>query len=462
MGNLCAPRRLAAGGRALCARLVASHALPYAMGLSVASGALAGIAPALLASRADLVEGLKAGGRGMSASRGRQRIRGTLVVTEMVLAVVLLVGAGLMVNGVQRLAEPGPNIHPEKVLTLWMNLPETRYPKPQQQARFQDDVLHRFASLPGVRSAALASALPYASPPSEVIFAIEGRAVPPAGTEPSGERAAVSAAYFENLRIQLQKGRLFDDRDRDGAPSVAIVSQHLARRYFAGEDPVGRRVRLGPADAKNPWCTIVGVVADIRRNPWDHEIDPVIYQPFRQAPGQRAYFVLRTAGDPLALVGAARAEVARVDPDQPVQDIRTYRKTMDHALVGLVYVASMMAVFGVIALLLSAAGVYGVMACSVAERAREIGLRMALGAQDRDVVWMVGRWGVLLTAGGLALGIPAAFGLAGLLKNLVYGVGAHDLLVRRRNLRAVRRGHAGLLPARAPRSVGGPHRDAAD
>jgi putative ABC transport system permease protein len=120
--------------------------------------------------------------------------------------------------------------------------------------------------------------------------------------------------------------------------------------------------------------------------------------------------------------------VARVDPDQPVQDIRTYRKTMDHALVGLVYVASMMAVFGVIALLLSAAGVYGVMACSVAERAREIGLRMALGAQDRDVVWMVGRWGVLLTAGGLALGIPAAFGLAGLLKNLVYGVGAHDLV----------------------------------
>src|ERR1019366_7457837 len=138
-------------------------------------------------------------------------------------------------------------------------------------------------------------------------------------------------------------------------------------------------------------------------NPWDHEIFSAIYRPFRRAPSQRVHFLPHTSGDPLALLGAARAQVAPVDPDQPVQDIRTYRKTMDHALVGLVYVASMMAVFGVIALLLSAAGVYGVMACSVAERAREIGLRMALGAQDRDVVWMVGRWGVLLTAGGLAL-----------------------------------------------------------
>ena len=143
-----------------------------------------------------------------------------------------------------------------------------------------------------MQSAALASALPYASPPSDVIFAIEGRAVPQPGTELGGERAAVSAAYFQNLRIQLQKGRLFDDRDSEGAPNVAIVSQHLAQRYFAGEDPVGRRLRLGPVDAKNPWCTIVGVVADIRRNPWDHEIIPAIYQPFRQAPGQRVHFLL--------------------------------------------------------------------------------------------------------------------------------------------------------------------------
>jgi putative ABC transport system permease protein len=217
------------------------HALAYAIAISVASAALAGIAPAWLASKTDLVEGLKEGGRGTSGGRSRQRVRGMLVVTEIVLALVLLIGAGLMVNGVQHLVEPGPNIHPESVLTIRINLPESRYPQREQQARFQDEVLRAFASLPGVESAALVTALPYAGSGDGATFTIEGRPAPQPGTEPSGQLQAVSAGYFQNLRIQLRNGRLFDDRDGDGAPRVAIVSQRLARRYFTGQEPVGRR-----------------------------------------------------------------------------------------------------------------------------------------------------------------------------------------------------------------------------
>lgn len=402
------------------------RALAYAIGAALASGALAGLAPAWLASRTGLAEGLKEGGRGTPGGRSRQRIRGMLVVTEIVLAVVLLIGAGLMVNGVQHLVEPGPDIHPENVLTMRMNLPESRYPRAEQQARFQEEVLRAFAALPGVESAALATALPYAGYGGDSTFTIEGGPASRPGAEPSGQLQAVSADYFRNLRIRLQNGRPFDERDGEGAPRVAIVSEHLARRYFTGQDPIGRRLRIGPADSDNPWFTIVGVVADIRSDPWDHNIDPVIYRPFRQAPLGSAQFLLRTGGDPLGLAAAARAEVARIDPNQPVRDIKTYRTAMDDRLVGLRYVASMMAVFGVLALLLAAVGVYGVTSYSVAERVHEIGLRRALGAQNRDVVWMVGRVGLLLTLCGLALGVTAAFGLAGLLENLVLGVGAYD------------------------------------
>ena len=402
------------------------HTLAYAVIVAVASGALAGLAPAWLAPRAGLAEGLKEGGRGTPGGRSRQRIRGMLVVAEIVLAVVLLIGAGLMVNGVQHLVEPVPDIRPEKALTMRISLPESRYPRAEQQARFQDQVLRAFASMPGVESATLATGLPYASYGGGTTFTIEGGPAPRPGAEPNGQLQAVSAGYFQNLRIHLRNGRLFDERDGEGAPRVAIVSERLARRYFAGQDPIGRRLRTASADSENAWFTIVGVVADIRSDPWDHNIDPVIYRPFRQAPQGSAQFLLRTAGDPNGLAAAARAQIARIDPNQPVRDVKTYRTAMDDRLVGLRYVASMMAVFGVMALLLAAVGVYGVMSYSVAERVHEIGLRRALGAQNRDVVWMVGRVGLLLTLCGLALGVTAAFGLAGLLENLVLGVGAYD------------------------------------
>ena len=308
------------------------HALAYAIGLSVGSGALAGIAPAWIASKTDLSKDLRQGGRGISSGRSRQRIRGTLVATEMVFAVVLLIGAGLMVKGVQHLGEPAPNIHPEEVLAFRISLPESRYPKPQQQARFQDQTLNALTSLPRVESVALASTLPYVSASTDVTFTIEHRPVPKPGDEPSGQRQVVSASYFRNVHIRLENGRLFDGRDGDGALPVAIISQYLARHYFVGEDSVGKRVRLGRPGSTNPWLTIVGIVSDIRHNPWDPAMYPVIYQPFWQAPSRISHFLLRTAGDPRDLIAAARAEVARIDPDQPVQDIKSYAEAIDDEL----------------------------------------------------------------------------------------------------------------------------------
>jgi putative ABC transport system permease protein len=344
----------------------------------------------------------------------------------MVLTVVLLIGAGLMVSGVQRLAEPGRDIHPERSLTLRIDLPESRYPLPQQRAHIQEELLNAFASLPGAGSVAFGNWLPYAMSSGAMPFTVEEQ--PPArpGTEPTAQMQVVGGAYFQNLNIRLERGRLFDDRDGAGAPPVAIVSEHLARRFFPGQDPLGKHLRADLRTTPGKPATIVGVVADIRLDPWDHAIDPVIYRPFRQSPKGAAQFLVRTSGDPQALIPAAREQVARIAPNQPVRDIMTYAKVIDDSLVGLRYVASMMAVFGVIGLLLSAAGIYGVMAYSVSERRHEIGVRMTLGARSTDIVWMLGRWGLTLTGVGLGIGVPAAFGLASLLANLLFGVGAYD------------------------------------
>lgn len=402
------------------------HALFYALGVSAAAGIAAGVAPAWFASQTNLVDMLKAGGRGASGTRARRRIRSVLVASQIALTVVLLIGASLMVRGVQHLAEPGQDIHPESVLTLHLELPESRYQKPEQRVRFQEQLLAAFGALPGAGPAAFGSWLPYAVYGGGAPFTVEEQPPPRPGAEPTALLQVVGGAYFQNLRIGLERGRWFDQRDGEGAPEAAVISDHLARRYFPGEDPLGKHLRIGARHAPGKPAVIVGVVADIRLNPWDHDIEPVVYRPFRQAPDRFVHFFLRTTRDPHALMAAAREQVTRLDPDQPVRDIMTYAKVIDDNLVGLRYVATMMAVFGAIGLLLSAAGIYGVMAYSVSERTREIGLRMALGARATTVVWMLGRWGLTVTGVGLAVGVSAALGLANLLQNMLFGVGMYD------------------------------------
>ncbi len=397
-------------------------ALVYALGLSVAAGIVSGVAPAWFGSRTNLVDTLKTGGRGTTGNRSRQRIRSVLVVSEMVLTAVLLIGAGLMVSGVRSLAEPGRDLHPESALTLRIDLPDSRYAKAGQRARMQEDLLSAFSSLPGVSSVAFGNRLPYAGSGPAAAFTIQEQPVPRPGTEPAAQMQVIGGAYFETLRIRPEQGRLFDRRDGAGAPKVAIISEHLARRYFAGLDPLGKHLLCGSGEP----VTVVGVVADIRQDPWDHKIDPVIYRPFRQAPAASVHFLVRTSADPRTLIPAAREKVARIDPEQPVKDTMTYAKVIDDTMVGLRYVASMMAVFAIIGLLLSAAGVYGVMAYAVSERTHEIGLRMALGANRTDVVWAFGRWGLMLAGAGLGFGVPAALGFASLLEGLLFGVGAYD------------------------------------
>jgi len=229
------------------------------------------------------------------------------------------------------------------------------------------------------------------------------------------------------LRIPLKDGREFTERDGADAPLVAIVSQSLARRYFPGENPIGKRLKMGNASAAGPWWTVAGVAGDIRHNEGDREPRRTLYRPYRQAPPRAFGVVMRTGGDPLRLAAAARAEVRAIDSDQPISDVRTFAKLISDHLTGLRYVAVLMGVFGLLALLLAAIGVYSVMAHSVTERTHEIGVRMAVGAEQRDVVWMVVKQGMALTAVGAAAGLAAGLGLARVLANLIFGVEAHDV-----------------------------------
>ena len=397
------------------------HVLAYTAVIAVAAGILSGLAPALFASRGELAPALKENSRSTSAGRGRRRLRSALVICEISLALVLLVGAGLTVSGLQQINDPRPNIAPEQVLTFRAELPKEDYATPQQRSDFDSRVLDGLKTIAGAGEVAMVTNLAYADHSESGDFRIAGR--PPArpNEQPRAQKQAVSPGWFGLLRIPISSGRAFTPADGKAAPRVAVISERLARLYFASEDPVGKRIRFDDGD----WSTIVGVAGDILHNPYERVPRAVIYQPYPQAPGSAATFLIRTGGDPLRLAPAARAKVAEVDPNLPVSELANYRKIISDQLLGFRDVVIMMTGLGIIALLLSAVGVYGLVAFAVAERTHEIGVRIALGAGARDVAWMVSRWGLALTGAGLAIGLPLSFALARLLSGLLFGVSAY-------------------------------------
>jgi putative ABC transport system permease protein len=399
--------------------------LAFTLAAAIGSGILAGLAPAWQCSRTNLTATLKEGGRSGSAGAGRRRLRNILVAAEVALAVVLLAGAGLMVRGFRAMVDNGAQLQPASLLTLRLAITDNKYREPHQRVGFYRDVLSRIGALPGVRSAAAVTAMPYSGHSNFRTFSIEGSPVEP-GNVPRGMYQVASRNYFATVRIPLRAGRLLSESDGPEAPKVALISERMAQTWWPRESPLGKHIRVGEADSQSPWLTIVGVVGDAAHDTYDRQPRRAIYVPYQQASELWMDIGVRTAGDPLRLASAVTAAIRAVDREQPITNMQTLEKAIHNNAIGLNYMAVLMGIFGVLALVLSAIGVYGVMAYVVAEQTHEIGIRMALGAGRQSVLGMIFRRGLLTITLGLTVGLPAAWGCARLLASLVFGVTAGD------------------------------------
>jgi predicted permease len=414
--------------------------LAFTAGLSIMTGILFGLAPAIQGSHADLHQVMRETTGSASASGRTTRLRSVLVVGEFALALVLLVGAALLVQSFWRLQRVNLGFNPSSVLTarLWLpqpNLPETGpYFRHDARVSFYTRVLDRVAALPGVEAVGGVTSLPLAGSPGRSAFTIEGRAAA-AGDVPSSEASFVTPGYFRALGVELVRGRLFDDHDDVHAPLALVVSESFARQFFPGEDAIGKRIGPGArgrngAGALQPaaatWLTIVGIVRDVKSSRLDANAAPLLYRSVLQTSNLNLTLVVRTEHDPSMLAESIRREVRAVDPNEPVFSVRTMEAVVASALAERRFTMLLLALFAVTALLLSAIGIYGVMSYFVTQRTHEIGIRMALGASPRDVVEMVLGQGVRLAAAGVAAGIIGALAITRAIATLLFGVGPRD------------------------------------
>ncbi|HEV2341542.1 MAG TPA: ABC transporter permease [Candidatus Acidoferrales bacterium] len=403
------------------------RAVLYTLGIAVFAGIIAGLAPALGGSHPDLSKALKEGGRG-GAGRVSHRLRGALVVAEVAASLVLLIGAGLLVKGFRALTVANEKFSPESLLTMQVALPMAKYPDQARRAAFYAQALEGMSSIPGVESASVATAVPNSDNQSYHPFTGEGEAWS-ADAAHIALLESVSPNYFRTLGLTLLEGRALSDADGPDSQRVAVVGHAMAERYWHGQNPIGKRIKRGLPDSKEPWLTVVGVVSDAKYNPYFQAVDGVVYVPLRQQADMNEGFLLRTTGDPLSFVRAVRAKIQDVDANQPIYAPQTLAHLTYEQMSGISFIAVLMAVLGLIALVLASSGVYGVMAHSVTERTHEIGIRMALGAEARQVLlWIAGR-GIRLALIGLAIGFAIAFALARLLSSLMMGVSASDPII---------------------------------
>ena len=399
--------------------------LAFTLGISLVTGLIFGLVPALQASRPDVNDALKEGGRGSTAGGGA-RIRNLLVVSEIALSLVLLVGAGLLIRSFMRLQQFELGFNPDHLITMRVQLPGSKYKERKQVADFFQQLFERIEAVPGVQSAGAISTIFLSDTPNSTNFAIEGRPQATGAQSIEVPLDAVSAKYFKVMGIPLISGREFDDRDALGTPPVAIINETFANRFFPGEDPIGKRYVYGGPAPDNPWITIVGVVGDMRRTGFDRPVRPETFLPESQNPDNALTVVARTSGDPASLAGMLRDQVWSIDRDQSVYDIKTMDQTLSEMLSQRRFNMLLLGVFASVALLLAALGIYGVISYSVSQRTHEIGIRMAMGAQSRDVLSLVVRHGLVLTGTGIGAGLIVSFALTRLMSTLLYGVSATD------------------------------------
>jgi putative ABC transport system permease protein len=394
----------------------------FALLLSLLTGVLFGLAPALGSSKVNLLEQLKEGHRGSSSGVG-SRLRGLLVVSQVGLALVLLVGAALLGQTFVRLTNLEPGFNPRNLLTVQVFLPIDRYKDGNQVADLFKRVTEDLRSIPGVRSAGATSAGPEFGGRELVDFLVEGKSAPPSGDYPKARYYNVGPDYFHTMQIPLLAGREFTDRDTPDAPAVAIINQTMARRFFGDNDPIGKRVVLVRDKSS---VEIAGVVGDIKRFEADDVIEPEIYWPYMQKPRWATYFAIRTDSDPRSIVPAVRSRVAAIDNDVPLLNVETVEEAVGDALKEPRFNIAVIGVFATLALLLASVGLYAVISYSVAQRTHEIGVRIAVGAGQRDILRLIVGQGMLLTTIGVGIGLAGAFALTRTISTLLFGVSASD------------------------------------
>jgi len=408
--------------------------LAFTVLVSVGAGLLFGIAPALRASAQGLLGELKEGGRGETVGRSRQRLRSGLVVAEVALSLVLLIGAGLMIQSLRKLGNVEKGFVAENIFTARVSLPFARYDSKEAAWRLFDDLLRRVQALPGVRTASLSQIVPLTGNVWEQGIVPEGTPREPENTQ-SVLYYMVTPDHFATFGMTLLRGRGFSEQDRDGAPLVCIIDETLAEKFWPGEDPIGKRVNFDMGEGstrESPvllWRTVVGVVRNVRHYELESPARITVYVPMAQSAEMWSggmYVVARTQGDPLQLAEPVRRELAGLDPDLPLHRIQTMEGYVNRAMGNSRLVGGLLTVFSVLALVLSAVGIFGVISFSVVQRLREIGIRMALGAHRGDVLRMVTGQSLRVSLTGVALGLAAAFALTRLLSSMLYEVDPVD------------------------------------
>jgi putative ABC transport system permease protein len=400
----------------------------FTLGVSVLTAVVFGAAPALLASRTKPGATLSDVARDVAGGTSGRLVRRVLVVSEVALAVVLLVSAGLLLRSFQLLRQVDAGFSTENRLTMRMVLPMPKYAKPEARTAFYDEMLRRVKELPGVESAGMITFLPLSFNGMNFSFSVEGQPSPADMKLPFALYRVVSPDYFRALGIALQRGRFFDGHDVLDSQPVMLINRRLAERYWTGEDPIGKRLKIGPVDSPSPWLTVVGVVGNTQQTGlYDQKLE--FYVPYAQE--RRSFMaprdlVVRTQHDATSLAAAVREAVWAVDKDQPVSNVRTMDQVFSAAISQERFQALLLGMFATLALLLACVGLYGVISYTVVQRTHEIGVRVALGAQPRDVLRLVIRQGMLLTLAGLVVGIAAGTFLTRVLTDMLFGVTPRD------------------------------------
>ncbi|MDX6613049.1 MAG: hypothetical protein QOD75_2235, partial [Blastocatellia bacterium] len=392
--------------------------------VSMVAGIVAGLGPIWHSTRTNLNEALKAGGRS-DPSAGHNRLRNVLIVAEVALSLVLLIGAGLMVRSYVEMIRSDLGIRPENVLALQVSLAADSYADKSKKINFYEQLNQRVGALPGVVKAGLVNIVPFSSGDLSSTFQITGRTPFAPGQQPHAETRVATPDYFPAIGTDLRRGRMFDSHDDANAARVVLINEAFAKKFFLGQEPIGQRLNFGGGDKETQ--EIIGIVADVRNDDIDEEIDPIAYSPYAQNVRNTMSLVIRGGQDPAQLTAAVRAEVQALDSNLPVSNVKPVGEMIAERISPKRLMTYILAVFALIALLLASIGIYGVMSYAVTQRTREIGVRMALGAQAMDVLRLIVKNGMTMALTGVAIGLVGAFGLCRLLANLLFKTTPTDL-----------------------------------